>query len=91
MLGLFSPVSYGIAALALAGFVWGHGYMQGRDGRSAAVAAEKASCEVKIANMETSLERTIADILSSVDESGPASKDVAQYCERHPALCRGEK
>jgi hypothetical protein len=86
MLGLFSPVSYGIAALAISGFVWGHGYMKGRDGKSEAVAAEVNRCEARIAGAKRAAELTIQDILDSVkDEPMPA--DLADACKKSP-LCR---
>ncbi|HEU4345787.1 MAG TPA: hypothetical protein VFU31_29915 [Candidatus Binatia bacterium] len=78
----------GVVAIgAPAGAVW----LNMRGEVKVAVAQCQSACTLKIANMETAAERTIADILSSVNESGPASKDVAQYCERHPTLCRSER
>lgn len=80
-----------LLALVVIGFPAGYAYHKGSAGKGAAVAAEKAACAVKLSRMETAAERTISDILSSVDEAGTSSKDVAQYCERHPTLCRGSK
>ncbi|HLU04704.1 MAG TPA: hypothetical protein VKZ94_18200 [Advenella sp.] len=91
MPGVPTIAVYGVALLFAIGLPSGWAYYRGSEGKAAAVEREKAQCEVKIARMETAAERTIADILSSVDGITDASKDVAQYCERHPTLCRSEK
>lgn len=78
----------GVVAIgAPAGAVW----LNMRGEVKVAVAQCKSSCTLRLSRMETAAERTIADILSSVDGITDGSKDVAQYCERHPGLCRGEK
>lgn len=89
MFGLFSPVSYGIAALAIVGFVWGHGYMRGNDGKGAAVAAETARCEARISNARKAAEQTIQDILDSVKDE-PLPKDLADACKKS-SMCRENK
>lgn len=89
MLGLFSPVSYGIAALAISGFIWGHGYMQGKDGKAEAVAAETAKCEARISTARKAAERTIQDILDSVKDE-PLPTDLADACKKS-SMCRENK
>jgi hypothetical protein len=89
--GLSASTLYIVAGLLAVGVPTAWAYSKGSEGKSAAVEREKAQCEVKIARMETAAERTIADILSSVDGMTDGSKDVAQYCERHPGLCRSDK
>jgi hypothetical protein len=46
---------------------------------------------VKIADIQTAAERTILDIVTSVEEEGTRSTVVSDYCKRNPALCRGVK
>lgn len=82
---------YGLALLGVIGLPAGWAYYQGASGKAVAVAQCESSCTLRISRMETAAERTIADILSSVDGITDASKDVTQYCERHPGLCRSEK
>lgn len=69
-----------------AGAVWLH--MRGEV--KTATATEKAACDVKIANMQTAAERTIADILAEAAEhQGPkTSAEVASLCKSQPTLCR---
>jgi hypothetical protein len=86
--GLSASALYIIAGLLVVGIPSAYAWHRGAEGKSAAVEREKAQCEVKIARMETAAERTISDILSSVDESTDASVNVAEYCAKHPTLCR---
>ena len=54
-----------------------------------AVQQEKAACEIRISNLRTDAERTISDIIRTVeDDQTPASESVSQYCEKYPTLCR---
>lgn len=69
-----------------AGYVW----LNMRGEVKAAVIACNSQCKLKLANMETAAERTISDILSSVNEEGQSSESVAEYCKRNPGLCRTE-
>jgi hypothetical protein len=82
---------YLIGAVIAIGLPAAWAYGQGTAGKAVAIAQCQSSCTLRLSRMETAAERTIADILSSVDGITDASKDVAQYCERHPGLCRSEK
>lgn len=88
--GLSASTLYIVAGLLAVGVPTAWAYHKGSEGKSAAVATEKAQCEIRLARMETAAERTIADILSSVDEATDASVNVAEYCAKHPTLCRTE-
>ena len=81
---------YGLAALAVVGLPAGYGYHKGSEGKSAAVAAEKASCRRMAAENKATTALAIAEILSTVDESSDHSENVVQYCKRNPGLCRSE-
>jgi hypothetical protein len=89
--GLSASALYIIAGLLAVGIPSAYAWHRGAEGKSAAVEREKAQCEARIARMETAAERTIADILSSVDEATDASVNVAEYCAKHPTLCRSDK
>lgn len=91
MPGLSASALYIVAGLLAVGIPSAYAWHKGSEGKAAAVEREKAQCEVKIARMETAAERTISDILSSVDEATDASIDVIEYCTKHPTLCRSEK
>jgi hypothetical protein len=56
-----------------------------------AISARDAYWQRQVDQIETKTEKAIADILSTVDGMTDASKDVAQYCERYPTICRSEK
>jgi xanthosine utilization system XapX-like protein len=77
---------YGLTGLLAVGIPTAWAYHKGSEGKSAAVATEKAQCEIRLARMETAAERTIADILSSAEPE--TSENVVQYCKRNPGLCR---
>lgn len=78
----------GVVAIgAPAGAVW----LNMRGEVKVAVAQCQSACSLRISRMETAAERTISDILSSVDEATDASVNVAEYCAKHPTLCRSEK
>lgn len=89
--GLSASVLYIVAGLIAIGVPTAYAWHKGAEGKAAAVATEKAQCEIKLARIETAAERTISDILSSVDGITDASVDVAEYCSKHPGLCRSEK
>lgn len=89
--GAPTVVVYALAAAAVIGLPAGYAYHKGSQGRDAAVARCESACTVKIASIQTAAERTILDIVTSVDEAETGSKDVQQYCQKHPTLCRGEK
>lgn len=89
--GLSASALYIVAGLLAVGIPSAYAWHKGSEGKAAAVAAEKAQCEIKLARIETAAERTISDILSSVDGVTDASVNVAEYCAKHPALCRSER
>lgn len=91
--GLPKSVFMAVAVLACLGLLAGYAYHKGSEGRGAAVAAEKAACEVKIANIERASELTISDILKTVQEGetsdpGPTTKaELDSLCAKSP-MCR---
>jgi hypothetical protein len=89
----FSPfIAYGIAALSIAGLIGGTAYIKGAEGRSAAVAAERASCEIRIANMKTASETALSDLVAEINQDSPpqpvTSDEVTKLCSSQAALCR---
>ena len=56
-----------------------------------AISARDAYWQRQIDQLQSETEKTIGDILSKVDESTDASVNVAEYCAKHPTLCRSEK
>jgi hypothetical protein len=85
----FSPmVLYGISALAILGSVAGMAYVKGAEGRGAAVAAANASCEIRMANMQTAAERTIADVLEHIKNN---SEEEPKTPAEELKLCKASK
>jgi hypothetical protein len=77
----------GVVAIgAPAGAVW----LNMRGEVKVAVAQCESSCTLRISRMETAAERTIADILSSVDTAQHDGKTAAQLCAGDP-LCIGSE
>ena len=88
--GVSASALYLVAGLLAIGVPAGWAYHKGASGCAASLAAEKAACSLKIANMQTATDRTISDILSSVADEDQTSENVGQYCKRNPGLCRTE-
>ena len=88
--GLPTIAVYALAVLAVVGLPAGYAWHKGNEGAAAAVAQCKSACSLKIADMQTAAERTISDILSSVNEQGQESENVADYCKSNPGLCRSD-
>lgn len=86
--GLPKSVFMAAAALLVVTLASGYAWHKGSEGKGAAVAAEKAACLVKIGNAQTAAERTIADILSSIDPTEHDGKTAAELCKGDP-LCLG--
>lgn len=76
-----------VAIAGPAGAVW----LNMRGEVKTAVAACSARCDVRIAKMQTATERTISDILSSVDNVVHDGKSVAELCAGDPLCIGGAK
>lgn len=81
-------LGYGLAIAASAGLIWFHGYTHGSDGKSAAVTAANASCEIRIANTRTAAMQTMADLLDTI-QNDPAEQPKTPADELK--LCKASK
>lgn len=54
-----------------------------------AIEARDSYWQRQMAQLQTNTERAISDILSTVDQNGDTSENVAEYCKSNPGLCRG--
>ena len=88
--GLHRYAIYAVALTAVLGMGALWFYNKGSEGRAAAVAQCQSACSLKIADMQIAAERTISDILSSVNEESRDFSDVADYCKQNPGLCRSD-
>lgn len=86
--GLSAGWLYVFGAILAIGVPAAWAYGQGTAGKAVAVAQCQSSCTLRLARMETAAERTIADILSSVDASQHDGKTAAELCKGDP-LCIG--
>lgn len=82
-------LAFALGALVVVGGPAGAVWLNMRGEVKVAVSQCESSCTLRISRMETAAERTIADILSSVEPE--TSENVVEYCRRNPGLCRSDK
>jgi hypothetical protein len=91
--GVPTVAVYGLAILAIIGLPAGYGYHKGSDGKAAAVVRCEAACKEKIALQETTLQRTLIDIVAAnanedVEEPESAAEQDA-LCKKSPFCIEG--
>ena len=69
-------------------------FLQGAEGKAAALATEKAACELRISSTATEAAATMADLLEQIAKEAPneptTPAEEAAQCKRSK-LCRGAK
>ncbi len=90
----FGPwLAYGLAGTMAVALMVGFGYTRGAEGKSAAVVAERAACEVQISKNAAASAEAMAKLMQDIrdgDDKEPAPKskaDAAAACKRSN-MCR---
>jgi hypothetical protein len=91
--GVPTVAVYGLAILAVIGLPAGYGYHKGSEGKAAAVVRCEAACKIRVAEKETTLQRTLSGILeANAKDVEPEPKSAAEQdalCKKSPFCIEG--
>lgn len=91
MPGLSGFWLYGLAGLMAIGLVASLAYSQGTEGKAAAIATERAACEVSKSETARQAAVTMADLLDRIAKAEDETGTAAELCNRDPFCKRGKK